>query len=101
MKRDPGAPAEQLAGVTLSFGTDSSFAGKAPCNSIAGTYTLNGPQIRLGQIISTEMACPFLEQESHYLRLLENNISRLSVTADKLLLRDDAGNLLLEGVREN
>src|SRR5688572_14383134 len=52
MRRQQFMPAETLNGVTLSF-ADSSFAGKAPCNSIAGDFTLNGANASFSNIIAT------------------------------------------------
>lgn len=100
MKRAPKAEKEMLEGVTLSFGTDSSFAGKAPCNSMGGLYTLAGNQIRFSHILTTKMACAAIVQEGQYIQLLEKVIRSVSIADNKLLLRDENNNALIECVKE-
>jgi len=100
MKRAPKAEKETLEDVTLSFGIDSSFAGKAPCNSMGGLYTLAGNQIRFSHILTTKMACAAIVQEGQYIQLLEKVIRSISIGDNKLLLRDADNNVLIECVKE-
>jgi heat shock protein HslJ len=56
-----GAPAPAGAGdrrPTLRFDPDSARAGGfGGCNRYGGSYTLEGPVLRFGPIVMTEMAC--------------------------------------------
>lgn len=96
MRRQQKAELEQLSGVTIEFSTDSSFSGKAPCNRIGGVYTLKGTSIKFSRIFATKMACNKLEQESAFLKLLEETVSAYTVEGNKLLLRDGSSNIVFE-----
>lgn len=99
MYRQQNSMAENLNNVSLSF-ADTSFAGKAPCNSIAGACYINGMKIKFTNIISTKMACDKLEQETAYLKLLQNAVTNFYIKDDKLLLKDAGDNIVFEGVKE-
>ena len=96
MRRQQKAELEQLSGVTIEFGSDTSFSGKAPCNRIGGVYTLKGTSIKFSRIFATRMACDKLEQETAFLKLLEETVSAYSVEGNKLLLRDGSSNIVFE-----
>lgn len=98
MKRQQFMPAEPLDGVTLSF-ADSSFAGKAPCNSIAGDFILKGANASFTNIIATKMACDKLEIENAFLKLLSNTVKLMGVDGDKLTLKDKDGNTVFECIK--
>ena len=91
--------AENLVDVTLTL-ADSVFAGKAPCNSIAGTCILSGARIKFTDIVSTKMACQNLEQEKVYLNLLQNNVAFVGFKNDHLLLKDGKGNIVFECLKD-
>jgi heat shock protein HslJ len=95
MLRKPDSVPEKLSGVTLSF-ADSSFAGNAPCNSIAGDFVLDGKNIGFGNIIGTKMACPKMDQETAFIGLLQKNIKSAVIDGERLLLRDRMGNTVFE-----
>jgi heat shock protein HslJ len=99
MRRQPFMPAESLNGVTLSF-ADSSFAGKAPCNSIAGDFVLKGANASFSNIIATKMACDQLEAENAILKLLGNTVKLMGVDGNKLMLKDKDGNTIFECVKD-
>lgn len=99
MFRERKDPPENLKDVTLSF-ADSSFAGNAPCNSIAGDIVIIGTHVRFRNIISTRMACEKMEQEKEFIQLLQNSVSVLTLKEGKLLLRDRAGNNVFECVKD-
>jgi len=99
MRRTPFMPAEPLNGVTLSF-ADSSFAGKAPCNSIAGDFILKGANASFTNVISTKMACDKLEMENAFLKLLGNSVKLMGVDGDKLMLKDKDGNTIFECIKD-
>lgn len=96
MRRQQKAELEQLSGVTIEFSTDSSFSGKVPCNRIGGVYTLKGTSIKFSRIFATRMACDKLEQESAFLKLLEETVSAYTVEGNTLLLRDGSSNIVFE-----
>lgn len=95
MSRPQSQQPESLTGVTLSI-ADSAFAGKAPCNSMAGDFLIKGAAIKFTNIITTKMACPSLEQETAFLDLLQNKVKVLDLHENKLLLKDAKGNAVLE-----
>jgi heat shock protein HslJ len=99
MRRTQVMPAEPLNGVTLSF-ADSSFAGKAPCNSIAGDFILNGANASFSNIIATKMACDKLEMENAFLKLLANSVKLMGVDGNKLMLKDKDGNTIFECIKD-
>ena len=96
MRRQQKAIPEKMTGTTIGFGPDSTFNGKAPCNTMGGIYILKGTSIKFSKIISTKMACPEMEKEGEFLKLLQETVSAYSVSADKLLLRDGASNIVFE-----
>ena len=96
MHRQQKAVPEKMNDVFITFSPDSAFSGKAPCNTVGGIYVLKGTSIRFSKIISTMMACPQLEQESAFLKLLEHTVSAYSVSEKKLYLRDGASNIVFE-----
>src|SRR5262245_7269288 len=50
---------------------DNRFIGNGGCNNISGTYELGDMnRIKLSQAISTQMACPNMEVESQFLKVL-------------------------------
>lgn len=85
----------------LMLGRDGRLSGHNSCNTMTGTFTLEGDRIRFGPIATTRMACAELqrEQEDRILSALE-----LAVTArvrpDGLLeIRDADGRGLLRATR--
>lgn len=99
MRRQQFMPAEPLNGVTLSF-ADSSFAGQAPCNSIAGDFMLKGANASFLNIISTKMACDKLEMERAFLKLLGNSVKLMGIDGNKLMLKDKDGNTIFECIKD-
>ncbi|MBK7098927.1 MAG: META domain-containing protein [Sphingobacteriales bacterium] len=97
MRRQPKLDTEYLSGVTLEFDTlTHRFYGKAPCNKINGSFVINGFGIRFQNIASTRMSCDKLEQETYYLKLLNERISTYSIQGNTLLLRDGSANNVFE-----
>ncbi|MEJ0102129.1 MAG: META domain-containing protein [Bacteroidota bacterium] len=100
MHRQQKAIPEKMNDVSVTFSPDSAFSGKAPCNTVGGVYILKGTSIRFSKIISTMMACSQMEQESAFLKLLEQTVSAYSVSENKLYLRDGASNIVFECQRQ-
>lgn len=96
LRRQQKAPLETLLNVFIVFSADSSFSGRAPCNTYGGVYVLKGSGIHFSQIVSTMIACDNLEQEKAFLNLLQYRVSAFTVNQDTLLLRDGASNIVFE-----
>lgn len=99
MYRQKEQQPESLTNVSLSI-ADSAFAGKAPCNSIAGDFIIKGAAVKFTNIIATKMACPNLEQETAFLGLLEKKVKMIGLESSRLILRDRAGNMVFECVKD-
>lgn len=85
----------------LDLGTDGRLSGHTSCNTMSAPYTLDGPQIRIGPIVTTRMTCSTLrlEQEDRILTALESAATAL-VRGDGLLeIRDSEGRGLLRAIR--
>ncbi len=85
----------------LDLGADGRLGGHTSCNTMSAPYTLDGPQIRIGPIVTTRMACsPLrLEQEDRILTALESAVTAI-VRGDGLLeIRDSDGRGLLRALR--
>lgn len=100
MHRQAKMAGERLNGVFLNFKADSSFNGNAGCNNISGKYILKGTSIKLNNIIATKMACDKLEQETEFLRLLQETVSAYTVDKTRLLLRDGSTNIIFHASRK-
>jgi heat shock protein HslJ len=99
MRRQPRVDAELLTNASLTISGDSSFAGNTGCNRMSGKFILKGAGIKFDKIVTTKMACSNIEQEAALLKLLQQTISKYSVTQDSLYLRDGVGNIVFEAKR--
>lgn len=54
---DAPTPAVTDADATLTFGNDGTVGGSGGCNSLGGTYEVDGDQITFSDMTSTLMAC--------------------------------------------
>ncbi len=83
--------------VTLIFGADGQFSGRASCNSYLGDYRLTGESLTLVPSATTRMACApaLMNQEERFLDLLKR-VQRfeLDPTGALVLLTNDGGSLL-------
>ena len=98
MYRSSNSSAEKLSGVVLDF-AGSQFRGKAPCNTISGSYVIKDFKISFSATISTKMACDKLDQESAYLKLLESRIDNFTFIQDKLVLKDSENHVVVECIK--
>ena len=57
---------------TVTFGTDGQLTAKLDCNSGGGPYTLDGANLTIGLLISTQMGCPADTQGSVFASDLGN-----------------------------
>ncbi len=55
--KETPTPAVTGAEATLTFDDKGSVTGNGGCNSLGGTYKLDGDQITFSEVVSTLMAC--------------------------------------------
>ncbi|NKQ37184.1 MAG: META domain-containing protein [Chloroflexi bacterium] len=82
--------------ITAVFHEDGSLSGTAGCNTYNTSYTVDGDNISIPDLIATTMmACsePVMEQEQDYLAALPQ-AATYAIQGDKLELRDANGSLL-------
>ncbi|WP_188500283.1 copper resistance protein NlpE N-terminal domain-containing protein [Pontibacter amylolyticus] len=65
---------------------EGSVSGSAGCNKITGTLEPIGDRINFGAIASTRMACPNMEVENQFLKVLSNEELRYRVNEERLEL---------------
>jgi heat shock protein HslJ len=76
------------ASASLRIDADGTLHGRAPCNSFGAANQAELPQLRLGAIRATRMACPRLAEEEAFFAAL---------SAMTTARQDDSGRLLLTG----
>jgi len=64
------------------------LSGSAGCNRFSGTYSVDGETLKAGPLMATEMACPGMELEQTFFKLMATPVS--------LTFADD-GTLILTG----
>ncbi|MBE1527787.1 heat shock protein HslJ [Sphingopyxis sp. OAS728] len=64
------------------------MSGSAGCNRFSGTYSVDGRTLKAGPLMATEMACPGMELEQAFFKLMASPVS--------LTFADD-GTLILTG----
>jgi heat shock protein HslJ len=99
MQRQARINAESLSNTFLSIASNNTFTGKGGCNNISGKFVLKGTGIKFDNIVSTKMSCNNIEQETTFLKLLNERVSAYTVTKDSLLLRDGAANIVFRAFR--
>jgi heat shock protein HslJ len=82
---------------TLTLADDGSFQVKADCNTVLGTYVIDGDEITLSLGPSTLVACPEESQADQFVGLL-HTVSTFTVDGNELALRfaDQAGKMTFE-----
>jgi heat shock protein HslJ len=68
MSDDTKTTPAQADAFQITFGSDGSVSTTTDCNANAGSYTVDGNQIKLDFQISTMMACPNEAQEAEYIK---------------------------------
>ena len=70
--KDAPTPAVADAEASLTFGNDGTVGGSGGCNSLGGTYEVDGNQVSFSDITSTLMACDDarMSQESAVIQVL-------------------------------
>ncbi|MEX2513544.1 MAG: META domain-containing protein [Cyclobacteriaceae bacterium] len=90
-----GTSKEKLRNLTLTFQEDQKISGFAGCNDYRGGATYNREQIKFSTLYTDKENCEDINLEKTYLSNLENS-SNYTYAADKLVLFDDSGNILVE-----
>jgi heat shock protein HslJ len=81
--------------LTAYFGTDGKITGESGCNNFSSSFTLNGDQIFIQPIISTQMACANgMEMESNYLVML-NSASSYEILGRNLSITTQDNQVLI------
>ena len=80
--------------ITLTF-TDGSLQASGGCNSMGGTYTIDGERLTTSQMFMTEMACdePRMQQDEWLARFLGG--ATITLAGDTLALAEGAVRLTL------
>lgn len=76
---------------TLTFPEDGRIAGEAPCNNFNGSIDGTPAAFTLGPMVSTRKACPDMEAETEFLKLL-NGMTSAEISDGQIILRDGQGN---------
>ena len=77
------------AGYLFELGADGRVSGKADCNRMMGTYTIDAQTLRFGPLATTRMACPPGSVDADWLRAL--------AAADSWLVRDGHLHITMTG----
>ncbi len=67
---------------------DKKVFGRAGCNRFFGAYELNEAQLSFSGMGATKMACPDMDIETTFFKVLEDTKSFV-IKNDKLMLKDD------------
>ncbi len=86
---DPAAliPAQSDTQARLEFTSDGKFSGKVGCNSLGGSYVVDGDKIQFSNMVTTLMACaaPLMQQEEKVAGVL-NNAEKFTLEGTKLTI---------------
>jgi copper homeostasis protein (lipoprotein) len=96
------APSPQREAYFLLDPANHRVSGSGGCNRLAGSYELNGDQLKFGQMAGTMMACPEgMDTERAFLQSL-GQVTRWKITGQSLELYDADGKVLAKfKAREN
>lgn len=87
------------APLTVDFSFDGRVNGNAGCNTFSGPFLQTGPRVRIGDVLSTRMACADSgrqQQETRLLAILNGQLTLRQESDGQISLRSDTGSLLLE-----
>ena len=92
-----GAPVVEGSGARLAFDSSGNVSGSTGCNSVSGTYALDGPSLTFGPLATTRMACEeaLMGQETAVLEALAG-IAGWEIDADGRLHLTGGTELVLE-----
>ncbi|MEX2567286.1 MAG: META domain-containing protein [Cyclobacteriaceae bacterium] len=86
---------EKLSTLTLTFEEEQKISGFAGCNDYRGGATYNREQIKFSTLYTDKENCDDINLEKTFLANLESS-STYTYAANKLVLFDDSGNILVE-----
>ena len=86
-----GAIEAEADNFTLNFEART-VSGRTNCNLFFGEYATEGSKIEFSQMGMTRMACPDMEYEDRFTKLLDET-DRFEVRGDELTLFDDSRKL--------
>lgn len=81
------------ASLTITFATDGTVSGQAPCNRYFGIYRGELPEITLSALGATKMACDKLAEEAAYLQALQA-MTKAEAAGEHLFLTGPEGRVL-------
>lgn len=86
---------------SITFDTVGRVNGDGGCNSLGGTYRIDGDKLKFGALVSTLMACQpvAMQQEAWYLKSLQTAM-RYEVSGDTLRIYFDNGTPFLTFVKK-
>ena len=89
-------PVVQGSTVSANFGANSEMAGSGGCNNYSASYTVNGSQITIGNVVSLQISCgPELDQqEAAYFALLPT-AATYTIANGQLTISDANGQIIL------
>jgi len=78
--------------ITLAFSADGQVSGSGSCNNYNGSYQLEGNQLTLGPLVTTQKVCedPVMLQEQGYLTMLQTPAT-VNQQSERLTLTLDGG----------
>jgi copper homeostasis protein (lipoprotein) len=80
--------------ASIFFSAENRVTGSDGCNSISGSYTLDGEKLTLGEMAGTKMACAEGGDQSQAFNEALAKVASYTVHADQLELRDTTGLVL-------
>lgn len=92
-RQDGGNPAAAVGKeadfFTLEFNAaDTMVAGRTNCNRFFGKYELKGKELELKNLGMTRMACPDMQYEDAFVKMLDE-VDRFEIKGAELTLFDD------------
>lgn len=76
--------------VTIEFGENGSLSGQGPCNTYRATHEITYPDIKIGPVLSTRMACANMDEELAYFEQLAK-VSQIRLAQRSLTLIQSGG----------
>lgn len=67
------------------------LSGSAGCNRFSGSYSVNGGTLKAGPLMATEMACPGMELEQAFFKLMASPVSLTFANDGTLILTSSEG----------
>jgi len=76
--------------VTIVFGEDGTLSGQGPCDTYRATHEIAYPDIKIGPMLSTRMACANSDLEFAYFEQMAK-VSRIRLAQGSMVLIQDDG----------